>query len=464
MPAPRGRGSSFFLMGVRIDIPENRYILSMDITIYNDSIKGVIMDSGAGWRHMNRFRHKKSFGVPFFWAYFFYYAAYAVFSGNAVLFLTERGFSAAVCGAVTSAMLVLSLVMQPAGGYITDTFCSTRRYLAGGILVFVVLCCWCTAQRENRAYTAAGMILGAGIVYPFGQLMDAWVKMSSSADPELRYSRIRAGGSFGFAVMSVLAGQWFRRFGWDQYFLMQAAVFLLMLPLLLLLPELKPANRAGSGGRETNEITEGTEAGKAGRLSAGESVRLLLGNRSYLYWFLVCTVYWFSHRPIGSFLSLLVRERGGDAGTYGNVCGAGAVFEFLCLLLMSRGGILKKPGMLMPAALLTDLLRPLCFLAFPGLMPVYAGQVLQSLSFALYYTASVEGFLHTSDPRIRSFSISTGLSLSSALGTAGANLSGGRLCDLYGPGILPEICFAAAAANLLLYHTIKKIKNGLVIR
>ena len=431
---------------------------------------------------MNRSDYKKSFGVPFFWAYFFYYAAYAVFSGNAVLFLTERGFSAAVCGAVTSAMLVLSLVMQPAGGYITDTFCSTRRYLAGGILLFMVICCWCTAQRENRAYTAAGMILGAGIVYPFGQLMDAWVKMSSSVDPELRYSRIRAGGSFGFAVMSVLAGQWFRRFGWDQYFLMQAAVFLLMLPLLLLLPELKPANRAGTGGRETKETTDRTETtdriertettettetaerketGDAGRLSAGESVRLLLRNRSYLYWFLVCTVYWFSHRPIGSFLSLLVRERGGDAGTYGNVCGAGAVFEFLCLLLMSRGSILKKPGMLMPAALLTDLLRPLCFLAFPGLMPVYAGQILQSLSFALYYTASVEGFLRTSDPRIRSFSISTGLSLSSALGTAGANLSGGRLCDLYGPGILPKICFAAAAANLLLYHTIKKIKSGL---
>ena len=212
---------------------------------------------------------------------------------------------------------------------------------------------------------------------------------------------------------------------------------------------------------ETTETTERKETGEAERLSAEASVRLLLRNRSYLYWFLVCTVYWFSHRPIGSFLSLLVRERGGDAGTYGNVCGAGAVFEFLCLLLMSRGSILKKPGMLMPAALLTDLLRPLCFLVFPGLMPVYAGQILQSLSFALYYTASVEGFLRSSDPRIRSFSISTGLSLSSALGTAGANLSGGRLCDLYGPGILPKICFAAAAVNLLLYHTIKKKKSVL---
>ena len=104
----------------------------------------------------------------------------------------------------------------------------------------------------------------------------------------------------------------------------------------------------------------------------------------------------------------------------------------------------------MPAALFTDILRPLCFLFFPGLAPVYAGQVLQSLSFALYYTASVECFALSSDERIRSFSISTGLALSSAAGTAGANLFGGRLCDLKGPEILPMISISAAIANLLL--------------
>ena len=33
---------------------------------------------------------------PFFAAYFFYYAGYCVFSSFIVLFLTERGYSAAV--------------------------------------------------------------------------------------------------------------------------------------------------------------------------------------------------------------------------------------------------------------------------------------------------------------------------------------------------------------------------------
>ena len=411
-------------------------------------------DHGTGRKDRGVPQENQNYGVPFFWVYFFYYAAYAVFSGNAVLFLTECGFSAALCGMVTSSMLLLSLVMQPAGGYVTDTFCSTRRYLTAGILLFILLCFWCTAERKNSRALITGMIIGAGLVYPAGQLMDAWVKMSTAVSPGLRYSRIRAGGSFGFALMSIAAGQWFRRFGWDKYFLIQAAVVMLMLPLIRILPEIPPANGSRGGRQTEKKEDQDLKNGMEERLSAWESFRLLLHNREYMFWFLVCTVYWFSHRPIGSFLSLLVRGRGGDAGTYGNVCGAGAIFEFLCLMLIGGGTILKsgkrRPSALMPAALFTDILRPLCFLFFPGLAPVYAGQVLQSLSFALYYTASVECFALSSDERIRSFSISTGLALSSAAGTAGANLFGGRLCDLKGPEILPMISISAAIANLLL--------------
>lgn len=433
-------------------------------------MEGMQNETGMKRKSRSAPQESQNHGYIFFWAYFFYYAAYAVFSGNAVLFLSECGFSAALCGMVTSAMLLCSLIMQPAGGYVTDTLCSTRSYLTAGILLFILLCFCCMAEQKNRAALIAGMILGAGIVYPVGQLMDAWVKMSAVVLPGLRYSRIRAGGSFGFALMSIAAGQWFRRFGWDKYFLIQAAVFMLMLPLVRILPEIPPANRnLGEGKREEKEKKEETEereetekteearalnTGATKRLTVWESFRMLLHNRKYMFWFLVCTIYWFSHRPIGSFLSLLVMGRGGDAGTYGNVCGAGAIFEFLCLMLIGGGTVLKftkqRPSALMPAALFTGILRPLCFMLFPGLLPVYAGQVLQSLSFALYYTASVECFALSSDERIRSFSISTGLALSSAAGTAGANLFGGRLCDIKGPEILPLISLSAAVVNLLL--------------
>lgn len=77
---------------------------------------------------------------PFFVAYFFYYAGYCVFSSFIVLFLTERGYSAAVCGVITSLTLLTNLLMEPVGGYLTDTYLSARSYLTVCIGVITGVC------------------------------------------------------------------------------------------------------------------------------------------------------------------------------------------------------------------------------------------------------------------------------------------------------------------------------------
>ena len=70
-----------------------------------------------------------------------------------------------------------------------------------------------------------GLVLAAGLAYPFSQLMDAWVNLSKESYPGLIYSRIRAGGSIGFAVMSVIGGFYFKHWGWNRYFQMQILLF-----------------------------------------------------------------------------------------------------------------------------------------------------------------------------------------------------------------------------------------------
>lgn len=60
--------------------------------------------------------------VLFFSAYFIYYAAYCIFSSYTVLFLTERAYSATVCGIITSLTFLANLLMEPVGGYITDLY------------------------------------------------------------------------------------------------------------------------------------------------------------------------------------------------------------------------------------------------------------------------------------------------------------------------------------------------------
>ena len=137
------------------------------------------------------------FSLPFAGAYFFYYAGYCVFSSYAVMYLTQLGCSASLCGVLTSLTLCANLAMEPVGGYITDTFLPTKHYLMLCIGAIGTLCLACTALAAHSGFTLAAIVLIAGLAYPFSQLMDAWVNCSRELDGSLVYSRVRSAGSTG---------------------------------------------------------------------------------------------------------------------------------------------------------------------------------------------------------------------------------------------------------------------------
>lgn len=197
---------------------------------------------------------KRSCTVLFFSVYFIYYAVYCVFSSFIVLFLTEQGYSATVCGIITSLTFLANLLMEPVGGYITDTFLPTRRYLLVCIGIVSMVCAFCTKFMDQSWLLLPGLVLAAGLAYPFSQLMDAWVNLSKESYPGLIYSRIRAGGSIGFAVMSVIGGFYFKHWGWNRYFQMQILLFLMMIPFLILLPDTRLGNHRKKGEAEKRNL------------------------------------------------------------------------------------------------------------------------------------------------------------------------------------------------------------------
>jgi len=71
-------------------------------------------------------------------------------------------------------------------------------------------------------------------------------------------------------------------------------------------------------------------------------------------------------------------------------------------------------------------------------------------------SASVECFAETSDERLKSFSISIGLTISSVIGTVCANLAGGKLCDLFHPGSLILLSLILGSINLLFFAFFKE--------
>ena len=74
------------------------------------------------------------FSLPFAGVYFFYYAGYCVFSSYAVMYLTQLGCSASLCGVLTSLTLCANLAMEPVGGYITDTFFLQPFFLSRAVI------------------------------------------------------------------------------------------------------------------------------------------------------------------------------------------------------------------------------------------------------------------------------------------------------------------------------------------
>ena len=306
--------------------------------------------------------------ILFFLAYFFYYSGYAVFSSFLVMFLTEEGLPATVCGIIASLTLVVNLAMEPVAGYLTDTWLSIRRFLMLCIVLLSLLLLLAHGSAGHILPLLVLVVVSAGIAYPFSQLLDAWAEICREDDPSLVYSRIREGGSIGFALTSIMAGALFRLYGFSCYFLLQLILFLLMLPFLFLLPDIAPTNRR--------------EICRQGSISFSGAFALLLHKPEYMFWLVVCTLYWMTHRPIGSFLSLIVTARGGSAGTYGNICGFGVAVEFLFLLLLGKSWDRiqrkKQAVYMLWGVLLLNLLRPACILLLPGLLPLY---VLCSLPF-----------------------------------------------------------------------------------
>lgn len=360
----------------------------------------------------------KRYTPPFLAVYFLYYSAYALFSSYMVSYLVQRGMSATLCGGLTSITLLVSVFMQPVAGYLTDTFLSTRQYLQVSVGAIVVLCVLNTLFDQNDVVCVLLIVLTAAFAYPFVQLMDAWVNCARELDETLIYSRVRAGGSIGFATVSVLAGHFFHAAGYKSYFLLQAAIFILILPFLKKLPRLALGNR---------------KKGKEGESHLGffASFSILLHRPQYAACLVLFSLYWMSHRPIGSYLALICASYGGGDALFGNVCGVGSFAEFLLLLLIVPLGRKMSLKTQLATAFLLCLVRPALLLT--GKIPLlYAGHIAQSLSFAFFFAASTACFTRFADPRIRSFSISVGLTVTSVLGTVCANFTGGIIYDMFG--------------------------------
>lgn len=373
----------------------------------------------------------------FILSYAVYYGIYCLFLSFMVTYLTYAGFSALFCGGAGVLTYLMGFVMQPVMGYLTDTRIPMRRCLQGAAL-FAMLG---TAVIPAALSSAWGALLSLGFVaafcVPMMSLLDVWVVTARETSPQLNYPLIRAGGSLGYGVISLLMGIVVERLGTGVIFPVQAVFCLGFFVVLFFLPDVPPkARRPGENSPSMIRALRAAWKDAGFRFAVG----LLL-------------LYWFTHRLMGSYLVLLVQATGGNDAVFGLVVGLGGFAEALIPLLNNAWMYRLPVHKLLLLSLLFNFARPLSFLAavWLGTPALVLGQILQSVGFSIYFTASIEFLSRLSPEGMRNTAISSGLALSNLLGTVFANLTGGVLIDLFGPLCLIGVTLAFALLNCLWF-------------
>lgn len=392
---------------------------------------------------------KQKGNLVFFLISILYYAGNCLFVSFMIYYLTSKHYSAFYCGLATVSAYLVNIIIQPCVGFLTDSLITIKKYLIISSLLVSATIFLVPMTSGYAILCLLAIMLVSLFEMPFMFLLDTWIVTASATCSKIEYGAIRAGGSIGYALASILFGWLIKRSSYSIIFPAQAILALAGIIIILLLPDVPLRNRRINRG---NEVV-------ADKLKFTSALKIILSNRQYLFGLVLMFFYWLSHRSVGAYLALIINDRGGNVSDFGLIVGLGAAVEAVILLLSMR--LLRQVHLRtrLLLLLLMNLIRPLILLTSDNIPLIMIGQLIQSASFALYYTTSIAYFDRFASPQIKGTAITFGLAFTSGGGSILAILTGGVLCDWLGTDAVVLFSFVAAMINLTFYFVNFKNHN-----
>ena len=149
--------------------------------------------------------------------YFLAYFIYAMAYGQYIPYLTLMGYSATQRGVMISCYSVMNIVFQLIFGYLSDKYNKAKEILIISIMLMAVstmiLFSFSTQMFILHLMLVA---LSGGLVNTNFGLLDTWL-YTNGEDAVENFSFIRAFGSLGWAVASVLVANMIAMFGYGKF-------------------------------------------------------------------------------------------------------------------------------------------------------------------------------------------------------------------------------------------------------
>ncbi|OJV66830.1 MAG: hypothetical protein BGO41_05280 [Clostridiales bacterium 38-18] len=372
----------------------------------------------------------------------FYWMLFCSVYGYATYYMKQSGHSSGSIGLIVAAGSIISVMIQPWLGTLSDK--GGVKRLKEIILIVLgmgaVLMLGVTVLQSSLLIITVLYIFTISLLLSLQPLINSYVIAALAIDGNLNFGITRAFGSMSFAIQSSILGTLVGLFS-KQMVPLNAMIYFIITGLsIVFLPV-----RAQSI-HETEEEMK-IDQGAIAFLKRYSGFTLILLGVSLIYAFhTICNVY----------LIQIIQNVNGNEMQFGRAMTVAALSELPTML--GFGLLLKrfKSGTLFMVSGVFFVMKSILFLTATSVQMIYMAQLMQIVSFALYVPASVS-YIHDrmqSRDKVKGQSY---LIASTTFGGVIASIGGGVIIELFSVKamLMGGLILALTGAALLIFGILK---------
>ncbi len=383
---------------------------------------------------------KKRENMLFFLFYVVFFACLSSYSGFTVSYLSQFGYTALQVNVLNAILCVCSLVFQPILGFITDTYIPVKKYIIGALVVSTaaVFLLPMAAPTKNIILVYLAISFMAIVCTPIAFLMDTWCVNLRENRPYLDYGKVRAGGSFGFSLSSLIMGNIVVMLAnFNVLFIVSASCAATAVLIAFFIPSVPCLNK------------DGVEKDKS--ISFSQVVKLLMRNKFFMIFLISNILFFIAYRPLLVNVPYKILSLGGDSSQIGGAAAISVICEIPVLFFMRKLVKKTKISYLYIFACAVVILRCTTLMFAENIFMVFLSQFFQSIANGIVLSAPIEYISRALPQKILATSTSFYVAMTQGVASIIATLLGGVIMEYLGFESLVFVMLIVSILSLITF-------------
>lgn len=386
---------------------------------------------------INRKSNDRKYTVKYSVIHSLYWSIFCSSCSFAAVFLLAKHFTNSQIGVVLAAANILAVFLQPAVAAFSD---ATKKISMKNLTALLVgMAGAATAARyfvpARFGVLATMFILELTILFTLQPLVNSLGMNLINRGVSINFGLARGLGSLAFAVLSLFLGTLVDRCGPDSLTVVSFALYAGLAVSVFTFTGNSSGQALSPSDRAENPLSKPT-----GNLAA-----FALQHKKFSVLIIAVALTFSSHTMINNYMIQIMKNMGGNATNMGIATGIAAAIELPTMVFF--GYLVKKVrcSSIIKFSLLFFLIKTVLTLLANSVWMIYAAQLFQCCSYALFIPASIY-YVNMIIPHDDLAKGQAFMTSAITLGGVGASLVGGLLLD--GSGVRGMLIAGSVAAAL----------------